>query len=86
MVVRRLQPGIARHLIGIPFTYFTSLTSSRFYVKYGIAKGMWSNSFPIDPKGKKPSSRRNSDVHTIPSSTYRITKYRQIAPQTIGIY
>ena len=33
MVVRRLQPKIARHLIGVSFTYFTLLTSILFSVE-----------------------------------------------------
>ena len=31
MVVRRFQPMIVRHLIGIPFTDFASLTSAFFW-------------------------------------------------------
>ena len=44
MVVRRLQPRIARHLIGMPFTDFASLTSAIFGVEEGIARGLWSDS------------------------------------------
>ena len=54
MVVRRLQPRIARHLIGIPFIDFASLTSALFSVEEGIAIGLWPDSSPTDPKGRKP--------------------------------
>ena len=55
MVVRRLQPRIAKHLIRVPFTDFTSLTSALFSVDESIARGLQLDSSPIDPKGKKPS-------------------------------
>ena len=54
MVVRRLQPKIARHLILMPFTDFTSLTSTLFSVEEGIARGLWPDSSPNNPKGKEP--------------------------------
>ena len=53
MVVRRLQPRISRHLIGVPFNNFTSLTSALFSVEEGIARGLLPNSSPTDPKGKQ---------------------------------
>ena len=53
MVVRRLQLRIARHLIRISFTYLASLTSALFSVEEGIARGLWLDSSPTDPKGKK---------------------------------
>ena len=48
-----MKPRIARHLIRIPFTDFASLTSAIFGVDEGIARGLWPDSSPIDPKGKK---------------------------------
>ena len=67
MVVKRLQPKIARYLIGIPFTDFTSLTSTLFGVEEGITRGLWPYSSPRDPKWKKPLVWKSPDVYTISS-------------------
>ena len=55
MIVRRLQPKIARHVIGVPFTNFGSLLMAIFSVKNNLARGLWPDSFPIDSKGKNLS-------------------------------
>ena len=41
MVVRRLQPKIAKHVIGVPFTDFGSLVMTLFSVEDGLVRGLW---------------------------------------------
>ncbi|RVW58083.1 hypothetical protein CK203_115210 [Vitis vinifera] len=71
MVVRRLQPKIARHLIRVPFIDFGSLVMALFSVEEGFVRGLWSDSFPIDSKGKEPSGEQRPDVNTISPTRYR---------------
>ena len=40
MVVRILQPKIARHVIGVPFINFGSLVMALFSVEDGLARGL----------------------------------------------
>ena len=40
MVLRILQPRIARHVVGVPFTYFGSLISALYDVDDGISRGL----------------------------------------------
>ena len=40
MVVRRLQPKIARHVIRVPFTDFGSLVMALFSVEDSLARGL----------------------------------------------
>ena len=54
MVLRSLQPRIARHMVGVPFTGFGSLVLALYEVEESISKGLWTNSPPSDVKGKKP--------------------------------
>ncbi|RVX02231.1 hypothetical protein CK203_025418 [Vitis vinifera] len=54
MVLRSLQPRIARHVVGVPFTDFGSLVLALYDVEDGISKGLWTDSSPSDVKGKKP--------------------------------
>ena len=54
MVLRSLQPRIAKHMVGVPFTDFGSLVLALYDVEDGISKGLWTNSSPSDVKGKKP--------------------------------
>ncbi|RVW37103.1 hypothetical protein CK203_084558 [Vitis vinifera] len=54
MVLRSLQPRIARHVVGVPFIDFCSLVSALYDVEDGISRGLWTDSFPSDIKGKKP--------------------------------
>ena len=48
MAVRRLQPRIARHLIGMTFKNFSSSSSALFGVEEGIPRGLWPDSSPIE--------------------------------------
>ena len=86
MVVRRLQPRIARHLIGIPFTNFTLLTSTLFSVEKGIARGLWPDSSPRDPKGKEPLLGQSLNVYTVSSLRQRVTSCRRATPRSIEAY
>ncbi|RVW83871.1 hypothetical protein CK203_042099 [Vitis vinifera] len=54
MVLRSLQPRIARHVVGAPFTDFGSLVMALYDVEDGISRGLWTDSSPSDIKGKKP--------------------------------
>ncbi|RVW66341.1 hypothetical protein CK203_065239 [Vitis vinifera] len=54
MVLRSLQPRIARHVVGAPFTDFGSLVMALYDVEDGISRGLWTDSSPSDVKGKKP--------------------------------
>ena len=49
MVVRRLQPKIARHVIGVPFTDFGSLVMVFFSVKDGLARILSPANLKIPP-------------------------------------
>ena len=86
MVVRRLYPRISRHLIGMPFTNFTLLTSTLFGVEEGIARGFWQDSSPKDPKGKEPLAGQSPDVYTVSSSRQRVTRCRRAAPRSTEAY
>ena len=54
MVLRSLQPRIARHVVGAPFTDFGSLVLALYNVEDGISRGLWTDSSLSDIKGKKP--------------------------------
>ncbi|RVW60418.1 Transposon Ty3-I Gag-Pol polyprotein [Vitis vinifera] len=54
MVLRSLQPRIARHVVGVPFADFGSLVMALYDVEDGISRGLWTDSSPSDIKGKKP--------------------------------
>ena len=71
MVVRRLQPKIARHVIRGPFTDFGSLVMALFSVEDGIARRLWPDFFPIDSKGKNPSEEQRPNVSTISPTRQR---------------
>ena len=87
MVVRRLQPRIVRHVIGMPFTNFASLTSTLFGVNEGIARGVWPDSSPRDPKEKEPLVGQSSNVYTVSSSSrQRVTKCYRVAPRSVKAY
>ena len=55
MVLRSLQPKIARHMVGVPFADFGSLVLALYDVEDDISRGLWTDSSPSDVKGKKPS-------------------------------
>ena len=66
MVLRSLQPRIARHVVGVSFTDFSPLVLALYDVEDGISKGLWTNSSPTDVKGNKPSGRhRSADVSVL---------------------
>ena len=54
MVLRSLQPKIARHVVGVPFTNFGSLVLALYDVEDGIYRCLWADSSPTEVKGKKP--------------------------------
>ena len=54
MVLRSLQPRIARHVVGVPFADFGYLVLALYDVEDGISRGLWTDSSLSDIKGKKP--------------------------------
>lgn len=44
MVLRSLQPRIARHVVGVPFADFGSLVMALYDVEDGISRGLWTDS------------------------------------------
>ena len=60
MIMRSLQPRFARHLMGFPHTNFGYLVQALYGIEEGIAKGLWSESFPTDSKKKKPLGEQRS--------------------------
>ena len=84
MVLRSLQPRIARHVVGAPFTDFGSLVMALYDVEDGISRGLWTDSSPSDVKGKKPFvGQRSTDVSTISSSSQRPPRRHQPIPQLL---
>ncbi|RVW98084.1 Pro-Pol polyprotein [Vitis vinifera] len=82
MVLRSLQPWIARHVVGAPFTDFRSLVMALYDVEDGISRGLWTDSSPSDVKGKKPFvGQRSTDVSAISSSSLRPLRRHQPIPQ-----
>ncbi|KAL6345564.1 hypothetical protein AAG906_017291 [Vitis piasezkii] len=55
MILRSLQPRIARHVVGVPFIDFGSLILALYDVENGISRELWFDSSPIDAKEKKPA-------------------------------
>ncbi|RVW96013.1 hypothetical protein CK203_027698 [Vitis vinifera] len=60
MVLRNLQPMIARHVVEVPFTDFGSLVFALYNVEDGISRGLWADSSPVDVKRKKPFGGKRS--------------------------
>ncbi|XP_034704151.1 uncharacterized protein LOC117928364 [Vitis riparia] len=84
MVLRSLQPRIARHVVGVPFTDFGSLALALYDVEDGISRGLWADSSPSDVKGKKPfGGQRSTDVSAISSSSQRPLRRHQPIPQLL---
>ncbi|WKA08452.1 hypothetical protein VitviT2T_026174 [Vitis vinifera] len=82
MVLRSLQPRIARHVVGAPFTDFGSLVMALYDVEDGISRGLWTDSSSSDVKGKKPFvGQRSTDVSAISSSSQRPPRRHQSIPQ-----
>ena len=70
MVLRSLQPRIARHVVGVPFTDFGSLVLALYDVEDGISRGLWTDSSPSDVKWKKPFGwQRSIDMSAIGSTS-----------------
>ena len=68
MIMRSLQSQFARHLMGFPHTDFGYLVKALYGIEKGITRGLWSESFPTDSKGKKPlGGQRSRDVGVISS-------------------
>ena len=87
MVLRSLQPRIARHVVRVPFTDLGYLVLALYDVEDGIFRGLWIDSFPSDVKGKKPFvGQRSVNVSTISSTSQRLPKRHQLAPQLPGTY
>ena len=82
MVLRSLQPRIARHVVGVPFTDFGYLVLALYDVEDGISRGLWIDSSPIDVKGKKPfGGQRSFDVSVISSTSQRLPRRHKPIPQ-----
>ena len=59
------------HVVGVPFIDFGTLISALYDVDDGISRGLWSDSSPVDAKGKKPVEGQRSNVGTITSTSQR---------------
>ena len=81
MVLRSLQPKIAKHVVGIPLTYFDYLVLDLYDVEDGIYRGLWTDSSPIDVKEKKPfRGQRSVDVSVISYTSQRPPRCHQLVP------
>ena len=81
MVLRSLQPKIARHVVRVPFTNFGYLVLALYEVEDGILRGLWTDSSRSDVKGKKPfRGQRSMDVSAISSSSQRSHRHHQPIP------
>ncbi|RVX07816.1 hypothetical protein CK203_021870 [Vitis vinifera] len=69
MVLRSLQPRIAKHVVEVPFADFGSLVMALYDVEDGISRGLWTDSSPSDIKGKKPFVGPRPDVSAIGHGT-----------------
>ena len=70
MIMRSLQSRFTRHLMGFSHTNFGYLVKALYGIEEGIARGLWSESFPTDSKGKKPlGGQRSGDVGAISSTS-----------------
>uniref|UniRef100_F6H687 Uncharacterized protein n=1 Tax=Vitis vinifera TaxID=29760 RepID=F6H687_VITVI len=84
MVLRSLQPKIARHVVGVPFTNFGSLVLALYDVEDGISRGLWTDSSPSDVKWKKPfGGQRSVDVSAISSTNQRPSRRHLPVPQLL---
>ena len=84
MVLRSLQPRIARHVVGVPFVDFWSLVLALNDVEDDISRGLWADSSPSDVKEKKPfGEQRSIDVSAISSSSQRPLRHHQPVPQLL---
>ena len=87
MVLRSLQPRIARHVVGVPFTDFGSLVLTFHDVEDSISRGLWTDSSLSDVKGKKPfGGKKSVDVSAISSSNQRPPRCHKLVPQLPGTH
>ena len=87
MVMRSLQPRIARHVVGVPFIDFDYLVLALYDVEDGISRGLWTNSSLSDVNRKKPfSGQRSVDVSVIGSISQRPPRRHQPVPQLPGTH
>ena len=78
MILRSLQPGFTRHLMGFPHIDFGSLVQALYGIEEGIAKGLWADSSSPDSKGKKSGlGPRSSDIGVIGTSCHRFSRLPQ---------
>ena len=78
MIMRRLYPKFARHLMRFPHTDFGSLVHALYGIEEGIARGLWFESSPTDSKGNKPlGGQRSGDVGPISSAGMRPPRHYQ---------
>ncbi|RVW75292.1 hypothetical protein CK203_055339 [Vitis vinifera] len=76
MIMRSLQPRFARHLMGFPHVDFRSLVQALYGIEEGITRGLWTDSFPLDSKGKKLAiGQRSRDVSAISTPRPRPLRY-----------
>ncbi|KAL6346575.1 hypothetical protein AAG906_000193 [Vitis piasezkii] len=68
MVLRSLQPRIARHVVGVLFVDFGSLVLALYDVEDGILRVLWTDSSPSDVKGKKPLGGQRIGIERPPVS------------------
>ena len=54
MILRSLQPRLARRFMGFSHTNFGYLVQAFYGIEEGIARGLWHESSPTKSKGKKP--------------------------------
>ncbi|RVX12973.1 hypothetical protein CK203_009748 [Vitis vinifera] len=84
MVLRSLQPKIARHVVGVSFADFGFLVMALYDVEDGISRGLWADSSLSDVKEKKPFvGPRPIDVSAISSSSQRLPRRHQPVPQLL---
>ena len=70
MILRSLQPRIARHVVGVLFTKFGSLVLALYDVEDDVSRELWYDFSPIDTKRNKPAGeQRLADVGTITSTS-----------------
>ena len=86
MVLRNLQPRLARLLVGIPFQDLKSLIHATFNVEEVIARGLWTDTtlFPNN-KGNRPigSSNRSEEVGVISYQHQRPVHHSSYRPPTV---
>ena len=68
MIMRKLQPSYARHIMGISIMDYRALLEALYGIRDGMARGLWYDSSSSNCKGKKLSgSYRPGEVRAISS-------------------